>query len=85
MYVISLASPCLMDLRGQRVTQNAYFSLLTHTKQLLLVKCCDRTAGIGDRFWHCLALWIPEGSEGDPECIFFTLDTYQETSVSDIL
>ena len=27
----------------------------------------------------------PKGSEGDPQCIFFTLDTYQETSVSDIL
>ena len=31
---------------GLRVTQNAYFSLLTHTKQLLLVTFCDPTAGI---------------------------------------
>ena len=30
---------------GLRVTQNAYFSLLTHTKQLLLVTFCDTTAG----------------------------------------
>ena len=28
-----------------RVTQNAHFSLLTHTKQLLLVTFCDPTAG----------------------------------------
>ena len=27
-----------------------YFSLLTHTKQLLLVKFCDTTAGIGASF-----------------------------------
>ena len=32
--------------RGLRVTQNAYFSLITHTKQLLLVTFCDTTAGI---------------------------------------
>ena len=31
---------------GLGVTQNAYFSLLTHTKQLLLVKFCDTPAGI---------------------------------------
>ena len=35
-----------MDPEGLRVTQNAYFSLLTHTKQLLLVTFCDMTAGI---------------------------------------
>ena len=29
---------------GLRVTQDAYFSLLTHTKQLLLVTYCDTTA-----------------------------------------
>ena len=33
--------------RGLRVTQNAYFSFLAHTKQLLLVKFWDTTAGIG--------------------------------------
>ena len=27
----------------------------------------------------------PQGSEGNPECIFFTLNTYQATSISDIL
>ena len=42
--------PCLMDLRGLRVTQNEYFSLLTHTKQLLIVTFCDKTAGIGGSF-----------------------------------
>ena len=31
---------------GLRVTQNAYFSLMTHTKQLLLVTFCCTTAGI---------------------------------------
>ena len=29
-----------------RVTQDAYFSLLTHTKQLLLVTFCDAFVGI---------------------------------------
>ena len=28
---------------------------------------------------------VPLGSEGDPGCIFFTLNTYQTTFVSDIL
>ena len=36
---------------GLRVTQDAYFSLLTHTKQLLFVKFCDRLAGIEVIFW----------------------------------
>ena len=31
---------------GLRVTQDAYFLLLTHTKQLLLVTFCDPSAGI---------------------------------------
>ena len=35
---------------GLRVTQNAYFSLMTHTKQLLLVTFCYTTAGIGASF-----------------------------------
>ena len=29
---------------GVRVIQNAYFSLLSHTKQLFLVTFCDKTA-----------------------------------------
>ena len=33
-----------------RVTQNAYFSRMTHTKQLLLVTFCYTTAGIGASF-----------------------------------
>ena len=36
---------------GLRVTQDAYFSLLTHTKQLLLVTFCDTLAGIEVSFW----------------------------------
>ena len=41
-----------MDLRGLRVTQTTYFSLLTHFKQLSLVKFCDTTARIGKK-WKC--------------------------------
>ena len=36
--------------RGLRVTQDAYFSLLSHTKQLLLVTFSDTTAGIEASF-----------------------------------
>ena len=43
MYVALL---CLMDPKGLKVTQYAYFSLLTHTKELLLVTFCDMTAGL---------------------------------------
>ena len=32
---------------GLRMTQNAYFSLITHIKQLLLVTFSETTAGIG--------------------------------------
>ena len=35
---------------GLRVTQDAYFSLLSHTKQLLLVTFSDTMAGIGTSF-----------------------------------
>ena len=35
---------------GVRVTQNAYFSLLTYTNQLLLVTFCHMTAGNGVSF-----------------------------------
>ena len=35
---------------GLRVTQDAYFSLLTHAKQLLLVTFCKNTAGNGASF-----------------------------------
>ena len=35
---------------GLRVAQDAYFSLMTHTKQLLLVTFCDNTAGNGAFF-----------------------------------
>ena len=39
-----------MDPRGLRVTKNAYFSLLTLTKKLLLVTFCDPTAETGVSF-----------------------------------
>ena len=35
-----------MDPRGLVVTKNVYFSLLIHTKQLLLVTLCHTPAGI---------------------------------------
>ena len=35
---------------GLRVTQDAYFALLSHTKQRLLMKFSDTTAGIGASF-----------------------------------
>ena len=49
--IYTLASPWQQrsDL-GLRETQNAYFSLMTHTKQLLLVIFCYTTAGIGATF-----------------------------------
>ena len=40
------------------MTQDAYFSLLTHTKQLLLVTFCDKTAGIRASF-HVRGLASP--------------------------
>ena len=36
---------------GLRVTQNEYFSLKAHAKQLLLVTFCGKTTGSGVRFW----------------------------------
>ena len=39
-----------MDPRGLRVTQNAYFSLLTLTKKLLLVTFCHPIAETGVSF-----------------------------------
>ena len=36
--------------RGLRVTQHANFSIMTHTKQLLLLTFCQPTAGIGSSF-----------------------------------
>ena len=38
-----VALPCFMDPRSLKVTQNAYFSLLTHTKGPLLVTFFDMT------------------------------------------
>ena len=36
--------------RGLRVTQHAYFSIMAHANQLLLVTFCQPTAGIGVSF-----------------------------------
>ena len=35
-----------MELKGLRVTQTTYFSLLTHAKQLSFVTFCDATADL---------------------------------------
>ena len=40
----------LKDPRGLKVTQNAYFSLMTRIKKLLLVTFCDQTAKPGVSF-----------------------------------
>ena len=37
-----------MDPKGMRVTQNTYFSLLRHIKQLLFVTILNTTVGIGN-------------------------------------
>ena len=43
-----LGLPCVLHgPHGSRVTQNGHFSLSKHTKHLLLVTFCDRTAKIG--------------------------------------
>ena len=43
-----LGLPCeLHGPHGSRVTQNGHFLLSKHTKHLLLVTFCDRTAKIG--------------------------------------
>ena len=40
-----------MDPQSLRVTPNAYFSLLKHTKQLLLMTFCHTSAGIEVSVW----------------------------------
>ena len=42
-----------MDPRGLVVTKNVYFSLLTHTNQLLFVTLCHKPAGIGNSKVGC--------------------------------
>ena len=37
---------------GLRVTQDAYFSLLTNNKKLLLLVFCDKLEGIEVSFWR---------------------------------
>ena len=51
MYIRTSASPHLIDPMGLRVAQNAYFSHLIHTKQVLLVKYYDNTAKIEGSLW----------------------------------
>ena len=47
----TLALPwCQQSDWGLRLTQNAYFSLMTRTKELSLVTFCYTTAGIGASF-----------------------------------
>ena len=41
----NLDLPCLMDPRDPRMTKNACFLLLTHTKQHFFFDFCDTNAG----------------------------------------
>ena len=56
-----------MDPRGLRVTQNAYFSLLTLTKKLLLVTFCDPTAETGVSFWTHGQTERTDGTDGQTD------------------
>ena len=49
--ICSYAWPHLMDSKGLGVIHNAYFSLLKHTKQHLLVTFCDTTSRYEVSFW----------------------------------
>ena len=40
-------SPCFLEPRGMSVNKDEYYSILTHTTQLSLVKLCDLIAEIG--------------------------------------
>ena len=54
-----------MDIMNLRVTQNAYFSFLINTKQLLLVIFCDPTVGIVKwDGWHADANVRTDRNEG---------------------
>ena len=52
---------------GVRMTQNAYFSLLTHTKQLLLVTFRDKLAEIEVRFGRMEWTERTDGTDGTDE------------------
>ena len=53
---------------GLRVIQNAYFSLMTHTKQLLFVTFCCTTAGIEVSFRTDGGGWRTDGrTEGQTD------------------
>ena len=45
------------------MTQDAYFSLLTHTEQLLLVKFGDKLASIEVSFWTNGRNWNWNGNQ----------------------
>ena len=47
-----------MDLEGQTVTKSADLSLLTHTKQLLLVTFFDMSAGMGSMTGRKDGVWM---------------------------
>ena len=46
------------------MAKDAYFSLLTRTKQLLLVTFCDTLAGIEVSFWADGTGWTDERTDG---------------------
>ena len=50
------------------MTQNAYFSLLTHAKKLLLVTFCDTTAESEVSVWtHRETEWTDERIDGQTD------------------
>ena len=57
-----------MDPKGLRMAQNAYFSLLTHAKKLLLVTFCDTTAESEVSVWtHRETEWTDERIDGQTD------------------
>ena len=72
---------CAWTLRGQKVTPNDFLSPLKHTWQLLLAKLFDLMKFDFDTP-RPPPLGCPQGSEGDPEWIFVTIETYLTTFVS---
>ena len=72
---------CAWTLRGQKVTPNDFLSPLKHTWQLLLPKLFDLMKFDFDT--PRPPPGCPQGSEGDPEWIFVTLETYLTTFVSE--
>ena len=51
-----------MNLKGLRVIKDPYFTLVSHTKQLLLGTFYAMTSGMGATFWTYK--WMEPGMDG---------------------